>query len=215
MGNVIGRGIRIEVAKTYGPAKTVTAVSQASPAGIATSVAHGLANGAVGYFRGVEGMVQLEGQACRVANQAADAFTLQALRTLNYPAFTETAEFVPVTAWATLLESTSYSIGGGEANKLNVTRLLDDIAQEENGLLAAQTVSLGTLAQDVNNEASQLLEDAAIDQEFVIVRITLKNGAVRIWRGQPSLPGEDVQQGAAGTGSMTMTVKGRIIKAAA
>lgn len=214
MGNVIGRGIRIEVAKTYGPVKEVTAVSQNSP-GVATSNAHNMPNGTVGYFRGVEGMVQLEGQAARVASTATNTFALQGLRTTNFPAFTETAEFVPVTAWATLLEATSYGIGGGEANKLNVTRLLDDIAQEENGLLAAQTVNFGTLAQDVNNEAAQLLEDAAIDQEFVIVRITLKNGAVRVWRGQPSLPGEDVQQGAAGTGSMTMTVKGRIIKAAA
>ena len=62
---LIGRNVRIEVSKTEVAAKTVTAVSLANP-GIATSTAHGLLDGSVGYFTGVTGMSQLDGQAARV-----------------------------------------------------------------------------------------------------------------------------------------------------
>jgi hypothetical protein len=38
---------------------------------------------------------------------------------------------------------------------------------------------------------------------------------VAIFRGEPSKPGRDVQQGQAGTGSISVTVKGFIIEGAA
>ena len=40
-------------------------------------------------------------------------------------------------------------------------------------------------------------------------------GAVRVFRGEPSTPGEDVQQGAVGTGSLDFAVKGFALKLAA
>lgn len=49
----------------------------------------------------------------------------------------------------------------------------------------------------------------------MVFRITTKNGARRIFRGQPSLFGEDVQQGALGTGSFSVTVKGQVLRLAA
>ena len=85
--NVKGRGIRVEIAATYASPVTVTAVPLADP-GVATSTAHGQANTVVGYFSGVTGMEQLEGQACRVKNTAANTFELQGLNTSNFTAFT-------------------------------------------------------------------------------------------------------------------------------
>lgn len=102
MANVRGRGVRVEIAATYGTAKTVTAVTQASP-GVATSSAHGMANDTVGYFSSVGGMVQLEDQACRVKNQTANTFDLQGLNTTGYTAFTS-GTFTPVATWAERLE---------------------------------------------------------------------------------------------------------------
>jgi len=213
MANVKGRNIKVEIAATYAAAKTVTAITLANP-GVATSAAHGMANDTVGYFSAVGGMAQLEDQACRVKNQATNTFELQGLNTTNYSAFTSGA-FTPAATWATLAEATSYDIGGGAADKLDVTTLLDIVKKEEQGLLPVSNVSMNVIAQDTPSTAMQLLESAVQTQGAVLVRITLPNGAVRVFRAEPSLPGESVQQGAVGTGSLDMAVKGFVLKLAA
>jgi hypothetical protein len=213
MANVKGRGVRVEIAATYSAAKVVTAVTLANP-GVATSAAHAMANDTVGYWSGVAGMAQLEGQATRVKNQATNTFELQGLNTTNYSAFAA-GNFTPVATWATLSEATSYSIGGGAAEKLDVTRLIDITKQEEQGLLPVSNVSMNVIAQDTPSAAMLLLESAVQTQGAVVVRITLPNGAVRVYRAEPSLPGEDVQQGQVGTGSLDMAVKGFVLKLAA
>lgn len=210
-----GRGVRIEVALTYSAAKTVTAVTQANP-GVATSTAHGLANGAVGYFSGVTaGMVQLEGQAARVTNQAANTFELQGLNTGNYTAFSGTASFTAAATWATLAECDSYDLGGGAADKIDVTCLIDTIRQEENGNLAAQSVTLNVKSTDVASQAMAFLEAQAQAGTSVLVRITAPTGAVRVFRGEPSLPSESLSTGAVGSGSLQISVKGVITRGAA
>ena len=80
MANVKGRGVRVEIAATYSAAKVVTAVTLANP-GVATSAAHAMANDTVGYWSGVAGMAQLEGQATRVKNQAVSYTHLRAHET--------------------------------------------------------------------------------------------------------------------------------------
>ena len=213
MANVKGRGVRVEIAATYATPLTVTAITLASP-GVATSAAHGMANDTVGYFSSVTGMVQLEDQAARVKNQATNTFELQGLNTSGYSAFTA-GNFTPVATWSTLAESTSYSLGGGASEKLDVTTLLDTVRKEEIGLLPVQSVSMNVIAQDTPSPAMLLLEAAVQTQGKVTVRITLPNGAVRVFRAEPSTPGEDVQQGAIGTGSLEMAVKGFVLKLAA
>jgi hypothetical protein len=213
MSNVKGRGVRVEIASTYGAAKTVTALTLANP-GVATSAAHGLANDTVGYWTITSGMAQLQGQATRVKNQATNTFELQGLNTTNYSAW-GAGTFTPVTAWQTLAEATSYSIGGGASEKLDVTTLLDTTRQEEIGLLPVQNVSMNVIAQDTPSAAMLLLESAVQTQSRVTVRITLQNGAVRVFQAEPSVPGEDVQQGAIGTGSLEYAVKGFVLKLSA
>jgi hypothetical protein len=213
MANIKGRGVRVEIGTTEGAAKVVSAVTQASP-GVATSTAHGLNNGSVGYFDGVVGMANLDGQAVRLANKADNTFELERIDTSDFPAFTS-GNFIPITGWTTIAKATSYSIGGGEAEALDATVLLDDIAQEENGLLAAQSISFSELSQEELDAAGQAIEAAAISQAYLVFRITLKGGGQRVARCQPSLAGEDVQKGQLGTGSFSAKVKGRVLKLAA
>lgn len=213
MPNIQGRGVRIEVGATFGTAINVTAVTLANP-GVATATAHGQANGTVGFWTVTGGMPQLDGQATRVVATAANNFTLQGLDTTGYSAYTS-GTFTPVATWASLAEATSYSIGGGATDSLDATRLIDVIRQQENGLLAAQTISINTLSQDVPSAAQVLLNSAALSGSFLTFRITLQTGAVRVFRGQVSLPGEDVQQGQLGTGSIQITTKGVVCFGAA
>lgn len=206
---LIGRNVRVEISKTEAAAKTVSAVTLASP-GVASSTAHGLADGSVGYFNAVTGMVNLEGQAARVDAPVADAFTLQNINTTAYPAFTA-GTFVPVTAWSTVSRAASYDIGGGDADPLDTTVLLDNIKQNANGLLAAQTVKIDLKLDTTDDEALGLVRAAALSQAYLVFRITLSDGCQRVFRGQPSLPGENVGQGALGTGSFSVTVKGHVL----
>jgi len=214
MGNIVGRGVKVEVGKTEGTAKNVTAITQASPPVGTTDAAHGLTAKSVAYLRSVEGMVQLEGQAVRLAAASGSSFDIEDMDSTDFPAFSGTAELVPITVWATVTPATAYQIGGGEAEKLDATTLLDIIKQEENGLLAAQSVTIPVNAEDVSSEGMQLVKKAARKGAYLVFRITLKTGAVRVFRGQPSLPGEDVQKGQLGTGSFNVTVKGLVIEGA-
>lgn len=210
---VKGRGVRVEISATYATAIPVTALTLANP-GVATSAAHGMANNTVGYFDTVVGMVQLEGQAFRVKNTATNSFELQGLNTTNYSAWTS-GNVIPVATWSTLSESTSYEIGGGAAEKLDVTTLLDVVRKEVQGLLPVSNVAFDTLAESTPTAAMQLLESAVQTQGKVVVRMTLPDGAVRIFTGEPSLPGERVAAGSIGTGNLDFAVKGFVMKLAA
>lgn len=213
MAFIKGRGVRVEVALTSGTAKTVSAVTLANP-GVATSTAHGLANDTVGVFSSVGGMVQLEGQACRVKNQATNTFELQGLNTTSYSAFTS-GTFTPVATWATMAESDQYEISGGGADQLDVTCLLDVVRQNENGFLNAQSLNLSIKSVDSPSTAMATCIAAAMAGTRVVVRITHPTGAVRIANIEPTLPSESVQAGAVGTGSVSGTVKGLALMLAA
>lgn len=213
MTTAIGRGVRLEVALTFAAAKTVTAVTLASP-GVATSAAHALANGTVGHWAVTGGMPQLDGQATRVYNQAANTFDLQGLNTAGYSAFTA-GTFTPVATWGTLSEAIGYNIGGGQADTLDDTRLMDVVKQELNGLLPADTVQCDLLSQTFNSSVMQAIEDASIAQTYQVFRVTLQDGSTRVFRGTPSRPGESLQRGQLATGSFQIKVKGFALRGAA
>lgn len=209
-----GRNVRVEFAATYGSPVTVSAVTQANP-GVATATAHGQVDGTIGYMSSVEGMVQLEGQAVRVDAPNTNDFQMQGLNTTSYSAFSGTAQFVPVATWHTLAEATGYGLGGGESEKLDATALIDVIKQEEAGNLAAQTMTINVLAQDAPSAAMAALMALAQSGTKAVFRVLFPSGALRILYGEPSLPGEDVQRGQLGTGSLSITVKGVILQLAA
>lgn len=214
MTTAIGRNCKLELALTYATAKTVTAVTLASP-GVATSATHAMTNGTVGYWVPTGGgMPQLDGQATRVYNQATNSFELQGLNTLLYSAWV-TGTFVPVATWGTLSEVIGYSVGGGQADALDDTKLLDVVKQEVPGLLPADTLQVDLLSQTFNSTVMQLVEDASIAGTYMVGRITLQDGSVRVFRGIPSRPGESLARGQLATGSFQFKVKGFVLRGAA
>jgi hypothetical protein len=208
-----GLAVKVEIALTFSTAKTVTAVSKADP-GVATSATHGMTDGTVGFWTVTAGMTELDGQASRVKNGAGSAFDLQGLDTTNYTAFTS-GTFTPAATWGLLDESVSYEIGGGAANALDDTRLIDVKTRNVNGLMGAQNLTIGTKPQTVNSSVMAFIEKQARAQGYVLVRITLHDGSVRVAYGQPSMPGESVQSGALASGSLSITVPAWVLKGAA
>jgi len=213
MTTVVGRNVKLEIATAFSTAKTVTAVTLASP-GVATSTAHAMANGAVGYWTVSAGMVQLDGQATRVYNQAANTFELQGLNTATFSAFTA-GTFTPASTFGTLSEAIGYSIGGGQPDTLDDTKLLDVVKQEVLGLLPSDTVQIDLLSQTFNSAVMQAIEDASIAGTYLVWRLTLQDGSVRVFRGTPSRPGESLQRSQLATGSFQIKVKGFALRGAA
>lgn len=205
-----GRNVKIEIGLTTATAKSVTAVSKASP-GVATTAEHGLTAGTIGYFATSPGMSEIEGMALSVANPAAGTFELEKTNTTNFGTFT-TSDFTPVASWATLGVVTTFELSGGEATKLDSTTLLDNMKQEDNGMLSAQSVTFGALVPAASHVAFDALDAAAMDGAFMVFRATFSNGYRVIFRGQPSLPSMSTQMDANVTSGFNSTVKGRALR---
>jgi hypothetical protein len=208
-----GRKVRVEVALTYATTKTVSEVTNANP-GVASSTGHGLTAGTLGYFSTATGMAsELEdGMAVSAEAVAADTFTLRGVDTTDWGNFTA-GVFTPVATFATLSESTSYSISGGESSPLDKTTLLDEQGQEDTSILSPQRVQLDNFSNP-QGAALAFVEACARTNAAAIFRITFQNGERRIWRGVPSVPGESLSVGQMATSGFSTTVRGRLLKLA-
>jgi len=203
-----GRNCRVEIAATYASAKTVTAVTKAVPPDV-TSTSHGLAEGTIGYFDTVAGMDELLGQAISVDSTATNTFNAEGLDSTSFGTFTS-GTVTPVATWLTLSSATSYEIPEGSADELDATTLLDRIKQTQAGLMASQNVQLSKLS-DMQLPALAVVRAAALNDGYIIVRITLSNGERRVFRGQPGLPGESQSLNALATSGFGIKVKGRVL----
>ena len=203
-----GRNCRVEIAATYAAAKTVTAVTKAVPP-VVTSSAHALAEGTIGYFDTASGMDELFGQAASVDATATNTFNAEGIDSTNFGTFVS-GTFTPVATWLTLSSATQYEFGGGDADSLDATTLLDRIKQEQAGLLAAQTCQFSKLS-DMQLPAMALVRAAALNDGYIVVRITLSNGERRVFRGQPGLPGESQGINALATSGFGIKVKGQVL----
>jgi hypothetical protein len=76
--------------QTNGTDATVESVTKANPAVVATTAAHGFANGAIVTIVGAQGMTQLNGNTYTVANATATTFELSGIDSTAYGTYTAT-----------------------------------------------------------------------------------------------------------------------------
>ena len=209
---IVGSGVRVEIGLTEGAAKVITSIAKSNP-GVVSSSAHGLAADSAGYFDDIVGMDEIDGQAARVSvagSPTADSFGIEDLDTTEFSDFTS-GNFIPITAWATLSQSTQYQLGGGAAKTEDVGTLLDTREKLLSIKNAAETVTIDIRSLKADNQALAKIRSVARVLGYLVFRITFPiTGEQRLFRGQPSLPGESVTQGASGTGQLTVTVRGQI-----
>lgn len=206
-----GRNVRVEVGLTEGSPKTINAISAATEADVGIT-AHGLATGSVAYFDALVGMTEMDGQAIRVkagGSPTADNLLAEGIDSTDFEAFTS-GFLNPIQTWATLSQATTYQLGGGAPKTEDSGTLLDKRDKVAIMKLAAETVTIDVRALTQANAALAKIRSAALAGDQVVFRITLDDGSQRVFRGDPSLPGESVSQGGLGSGQMTVTVKGQI-----
>lgn len=212
MPTIKGRNVKVEVALTFDAAISLSsaAVSKAYPP-VVSAAAHGLIDGECGFFTVPDGMVELDSQGAMVDNSATDTFELPGLDTTDYSTFTS-GSFTAAATWGTVAESTAYAVGGGAANPLDDTRLIDSKTRNEAGNLASQDVTIDLKPQEVSGAAMAFLERQAQRGLPCLIKISKQGRVLRIFYGTPSLPGESVGAGQLATGQMSVTVPAWVLK---
>jgi hypothetical protein len=209
---IVGSGVRVEIGLTESAPKTVLGITKASP-GVVYVPAHGLAAESAGYFLDVVGMDEIEGQAAKVGaggSPTLDNFSIEDVDTTDYSDFVS-GTFVPIATWSTLSQSTQYQIGGGAAKTEDVSCLIDTTEKLLSVKNAAETVTIDIRSLKADNAAMTKIRSVARALGYLVFRITFpETGEQRLFRGQPSLPGESVAQGATGTGQLSVTVAGHV-----
>ena len=106
----IWKNVGMAMQSALAAAKTITAITKANP-GVASSTAHGYANGEWVYLS-VTGMQQVSGMVVRVAGVTTDTFQLEGVDTTLFDTFSAgTAE--KITFGTTISTATSITVSGG------------------------------------------------------------------------------------------------------
>jgi hypothetical protein len=206
---ILGINTRVEIATAFAVAVSITGITKANP-GVVTANAHGYANGDVIVLSADSGMVELDGQAVRVANVTTNTFELEGLDTTDYSTHSgSTTTAKRVTTWQTLSQATQVSAPSSEANRIDVTTLLDTMRREQFGLPGAVQGSISAFFDPLSAATAEVREATQKNQARVM-RVTFQTGLKWVqnayWSGGE---GFELQQGAAATQSISFTSIGK------
>ena len=182
----VGTNVTVEVQASLDTAITdITALTLHATAPEATTTgAHGLSNGDVVMFTVTAGMVELDGQAARVANVAANTFELETFDTTTYSAWTA-GQCEEVLTWATVSNSTSISMNEADPARLDATTLLDKIKKNLFGLKEAADGQMPVLF-DPLLAGMVIIKAAGETNTTRVMRATWASGQVRIFNSYMS-----------------------------
>lgn len=134
--------VSVAVQTVLAAAKTITAITKASPA-VASSTAHGYTNGQEVKLV-VSGMLEVNNMVVRVANITANTFELEGVDSTLFNTFTSgTAQLITFGAAAATLQDVNPS--GGEAADVDITTIHDDTQKIIPGSKSALAYSFGSL----------------------------------------------------------------------
>ncbi|MDF3851352.1 phage tail protein [Achromobacter denitrificans] len=175
-------GVILSLATAYGLSKPITNISNANP-GVASSAAHGLANGALIELK--SGWQKLNERILRVADSAAGTFALEGANTLSpiqFPAGTGTGSFREITAFTQITQILEVSTSGGEMQFATYSFLENDFESQVPTQASAQSMEI-TIADDPSLAGYKALQVAAELREPRALRITFPNGSMILYYG--------------------------------
>lgn len=206
---LLGIGVKVEVQKTLGANKVITAITAASPP-VVTSAAHGLANGDVVVLSGIVGMVQLNGLACRIANIATNTFELEGVVGTAFSTYVSGGVANQVATWDTIGWAKDLNMAGGSPAELDTTGISDLQTQSVYGMSAAGSGSIDGFDQ-IADVAMANLRGASNNSQTRAFRLTWSGGQKRIFNSNVSAGGGfTASANAVGTMSCAVTVRGQI-----
>lgn len=202
MAHLIARNVRVEVGATKGSPLTISAITKANP-GVASSTAHGLSNGEV-VVLAVAGMVELDGQIVRIANQTTDSFELEGIDTTSFGTFVS-GSATEVATWQTLAKAQTLEAGSVSAERRDAMVLLDTERQYVFGASDVPEVTCNGLS-DLNSASVKIVAAAAKVNGIVDFRVTFNGQSEsRLFRGYVTRPGESISVDQLVTSSFSVT----------
>lgn len=179
---IVGTNIRVSVQSASGSPITITALTNANP-GEASAAAHGLADGDVVVFTVEDGMVELHGQAARVAGSTTGTFELEGIDTTDFSVWT-TGTAAKASTFEVVKSARAVNAPQPAPTKLDSTTLLDKFAKQyvyalpdaPDGTIDCFFNPLGAAEQLVRT-ASQTHEDMVIKVEWLGQGLTMVTNA--------------------------------------
>ena len=162
---------------------------------------------------GVDGMVELDGQMCRVANSTTNTFELEGIDTSSYTALVASSTtFKKITAFSTLSNATNLTMPDGQPAKLDATRLISKRKEYLFGLPDAPDGSITTL-YDPQVTAVSKIKAATLANTTLGIRVTWSNGYKTIFNAYVSGgQGFEASQNAVVTANISFTPVGQLIE---
>ncbi|MGK5017701.1 phage tail tube protein [Janthinobacterium sp. HLS12-2] len=179
-------GATLKLATVYGPAISITAASNASPA-VLTAAAHGLANGDL--VEVTSGWSRINNRIYRVSLSAAGTFALEGLDSSNTTTYTpgggigSVRKINTLTQITQILETTS---SGGEMGFTEVSLLENDFSTQLPTQASAQSIAI-SIADDPTLAGFIAVKAAAETRSPRALVVTLPNNSIILYNGIVSL----------------------------
>lgn len=183
----VPNGSLVHIASGYGVAKTMSAVTNASPAVATLEASHGVVLNDI--LEVTSGWSRLNNKIVRASNISTNDVTLggvNALLTSIYPAGGGVGSVREVTGWTQLQQILTSGSSGGEQQFLDYQFLEDDAQKRIPTFKNASVLTFG-VGDDPTLAGYLLAESANDDRLQRAVRITLPSGALIFYNGFISL----------------------------
>lgn len=186
--------VAISMESVLAAVKTITAITKANP-GVATSTAHGYANGDY-VLLSVQGMYQIDSMVVRVAGVTADTFQLEGVDTTSYDTFSSGSAY-KITFGTTLSTATSLTGSGGDFDFIDTTTIHGNAKTQIPGLANPATYSFDNI-WDVADAGLMAMKAASDAQDTRCFKFTFGTGGnIMVFNGYVGaslLPGGQAQQ---------------------
>ena len=208
-------GATVSLATTYGTAKAVSGITNASP-GVATSTAHGLANGAI--LAVTSGWQNLTDRIVRVSASATNTFGLEGIDTTltsRYPIGSGVGSVQEITAFTQIQQIMGFTTSGGDQQFTNYSFLEQDFETQTPTITSAQSITLD-IADDPSLAGYIALKAASEARAVRALRLSLPDGSFLLYQGLVSFnETPTVTKGQVMTVKATFSLKSRPVRYAA
>lgn len=186
MGNAIfWSNVGIDVQTALAAAKTITAISKASPA-VVSAAAHGYANGEY-VLLATNGMFELNGVVARVANVTAGTYELEGIDSTTFNSFTSGSS-QSVTFGASMTTAQSVNASGGDPEFADTTTIHDTVRKRAPVVSSPMTISMSSIF-DPSDPALVEMRKASRALTPRVIRVRFSSGAKMVFNAYVSAPG--------------------------
>ncbi len=208
-------GAIVSLATTMGTAKTVSAITNASP-GVATSTTHGFTDGDIVIMS--SGWSNLNNRVVRVDNSATSAFDIEGIDTSSvtlFPAGSGSGTATEITAFTQITQIMGFATSGGDQQFATFSFLEQSFETQIPTITSAQTITID-IADDPSLAGYIALKAAADARATRALKIAMPDGSAIYYYGYVSFnETPTVSKGAVMQVKATFSLLGRPVRYAA